>query len=341
MADSADGAVFAPSVSSYPGAMSRWDAETWAPSPVDTLDHAALEVTVPRDVPLGGLRAMTVRRTLPNRGRTTIGPWCFIDHYGPDDVAESGGMSVPPHPHTGLQTVSWLFEGEIHHHDSTGAQATVVPGSINLMNAGAGISHSEVSTTDGLLHGVQLWLVLPESLRHEPPFFVAEQVPEHPREGGSLRVFLGSLQGISSGVPLAWPGIGAEFTLDPQGTMALSMEAKHEHAVLLDSGRVTINTDVLERHELGYVSPGCDQIHLTNTGNTPARGLILGGQPFEEEFVMWWNFIGRSHEEIETFRNQWQESLTGETGRFGNLTAMPPLPAPAMPGVRLKARNRR
>ncbi len=116
--------------------MSRTDVGEF---PTDTLDTAShLEVITPREVPLGGLRAMTVRRTLPNRQRTTIGPWCFLDHYGPDPVADTGGMNVAPHPHTGLQTVSWLFEGRIHHRDSTGSDAFVTPGELHLMTAGGG-----------------------------------------------------------------------------------------------------------------------------------------------------------------------------------------------------------
>ena len=122
-----------------------------------------VEVLTPREVPLGGPRAMTVRRTLPQRQRSLIGAWCFLDHYGPDDVADTGGMSVAPHPHTGLQTVSWLFTGEIEHRDSAGHHAMVRPGELNLMTAGHGISHSEVSTPDDHgLHGAQLWVALPD-----------------------------------------------------------------------------------------------------------------------------------------------------------------------------------
>ncbi|WP_255254039.1 pirin family protein, partial [Streptomyces albidoflavus] len=126
-----------------------------------------VEVLTPREVPLGGPRAMTVRRTLPQRARTLIGAWCFADHYGPDDVARTGGMDVPPHPHTGLQTVSWLFTGEIEHRDSLGVHAMVRPGELNLMTGGHGISHSEVSTPGTrILHGVQLWVALPAAHRH-------------------------------------------------------------------------------------------------------------------------------------------------------------------------------
>ena len=137
--------------------MSRTDVEGELP-PQAPPSPSGIEVVVPREVPLGGIRSMTVRRTLPNRYRTTIGPWCFLDHYGPDLVDDSGGMVVPPHPHTGLQTVSWLFEGAIHHRDSTGADALVVPGELNIMTAGRGVQHSEVSTPETrALHGCLLY----------------------------------------------------------------------------------------------------------------------------------------------------------------------------------------
>ena len=134
---------------------------------LDPADAAAgpggIEVIAPREVPLGGPRAMRVRRTLPSRQRSLIGAWCFVDHYGPDDVADTGGMKVPPHPHTGLQTVSWLFEGEVEHRDSAGHSAMVRPGELNLMTAGRGISHSEVSPSGAtVLHGAQLWVALPD-----------------------------------------------------------------------------------------------------------------------------------------------------------------------------------
>src|SRR3954468_24435307 len=126
-----------------------------------------MEILSPRDVPLGGLRAMTVRRTLPQRQRTFVGAWCFVDHYGPDPGDPEGGMVVPPHPHTGLQTASWLFAGEIEHRDSVGTLGRIHPGQLNLMTAGRGISHSEVSFGDAAeLHGVQLWIVLPDDARH-------------------------------------------------------------------------------------------------------------------------------------------------------------------------------
>lgn len=133
-----------------------------------------VELLTPRDVPLGGPRSMSVRRTIPQRARSLVGAWCFSDHYGPDDVSASSGMQVPPHPHTGLQTVSWLFEGEILHRDSVGSFQRVRPGELNLMTAGAGISHSEESPAEArpaLLHGVQLWTALPGSVLGIDPHF--------------------------------------------------------------------------------------------------------------------------------------------------------------------------
>ena len=175
------------------------------------LEDARVEILEPRDVPLGGPRAMTVRRTLPQRRRSLIGGWCFVDHYGPDDVSATGGMRVPPHPHTGLQTVSWLFEGEIDHRDSVGSHALVRPGELNLMTAGHGISHSEVSTPGTeRLHGVQLWVALPSASRDVAPFF-EHHAPVSVRLGeATVRTFVGSLagSGTSAVVPSAGAGAG-------------------------------------------------------------------------------------------------------------------------------------
>ncbi len=175
--------------------------EQWCQSGSDlaVAQRPVVEVLTARAVPLGGPRAMTVRRTLPQRQRSLIGAWCFADHYGPDDVRASGGMDVAPHPHTGLQTVSWLFSGEIEHRDSLGKHAFVRPGEVNLMTGGHGICHSEVSTpSTTVLHGVQLWVALPDSDRHAPRNF-EHHVPEPVRlPGGVLRVFLGTLAGSTS-----------------------------------------------------------------------------------------------------------------------------------------------
>ncbi|GAA3174825.1 pirin family protein [Streptomyces virens] len=298
-----------------------------------------IEVITARDVPLGGPRAMRVRRTLPQRARTLIGAWCFADHYGPDDVGESGGMRVPPHPHTGLQTVSWLFSGEIEHRDSHGVHAFVRPGELNLMTGGRGISHSEVSTDrTTILHGVQLWVALPErdrdagrDFQHHVPAPVALD------GGGEARVFLGTLAGDTSPVRTFTPLLGAELTLTPGADVTLDIDPGFEHGVLVDSGDVLLAGTPLKPAELGYAPPGRTTLTLANRATGPARLILLGGPPFEEDIVMWWNFIGRSHDEIVQAREDWMKG-----SRFGEVQGYDgaPLPAPELPNVPLKPRGR-
>jgi len=304
----------------------------------------AIEILEPRDVPLGGPRAMNVRRTLPQRHRSLIGAWCFVDHYGPDVVAGSGGMVVPPHPHTGLQTVSWLFAGEIDHRDSVGTHAPVRVGELNLMTAGRGIAHSEVSTdATTVLHGAQLWLALPDASRHTAPVFEHYTPPVVALPGASVRVFIGSLVGSTSPALTFSALVGAQLDLEPFSTVQLPVDAAFEHGVLLDAGTVSVDGDELPVAHLAYREPGRSTLQLV-AGATGARLLLIGGEPFGESIVMWWNFIGRTHEEIVGFRDEWQtdvvEGATPE-GRFGYVAgyAGRPLPAPELPGVRLKPRG--
>ncbi len=298
-----------------------------------------VEVITSREVPLGGPRAMTVHRTLPQRQRSLIGAWCFADHYGPADVSETGGMDVPPHPHTGLQTVSWLFAGEIEHRDSGGVHEMVRPGELNLMTAGSGVAHSEVSTPQTTtLHGVQLWVALPDSARDQPRDFAHHVPPVVALSGGSTQVFLGSLAGSTSPVATATPLLGAEVLVSPGEEVILAVDPAFEHGVLVDAGPVLLDGVELARAELGYVDTGRRQIVLTNPGAEPARIVLLGGEPFEEPLVMWWNFVGRTHEEIVGFREQWQ----AKSDRFGAVEGYggfpKHLPAPALPTTRLKPR---
>ncbi len=300
-----------------------------------------MEVLTPRDVPLGGLRAMTVRRTLPQRQRSLIGAWCFLDHYGPDDVDSAEGMVVPPHPHTGLQTVSWLFTGEIEHRDSAGHHATVRPGELNLMTAGRGISHSEYSTPrTTTLHGAQLWLALPDGDRQVDPTF--EHFAPEPRngEGWGARVFIGSLLGSTSPVTTYSPLLGAELTLDPGTTLRVPVDPTYELGVLVDTGGVTVDGKPLAAHELGFIEPGADSIELSAT--EPTRLLLLGGPPFGEQIVMWWNYIGRDHDEVVAYRAEWEVLLdTGTSTRF-QLPEDDPLEAlhsPPLPNARMVKRG--
>lgn len=309
-----------------------------------TRTGSGLEILEPRDVPLGGPRAMTVRRTLPQRSRSLIGAWCFVDHYGPDDVTTSPGMVVPPHPHTGLQTVSWLFAGEVEHRDSAGSHAMVRPGELNLMTAGRGIQHSEVSTKQtATLHGAQLWVALPDASRHTDPHF--EHVVPEPVEfgGATVRVFMGSLAGSTSPAGVYTRIVGAQLDLPPLTTVTLPVDGAFEHGLLVDAGQPTVDGHPVAVGRLAYLPPGSPELTLTS-GDDPVRALLIGGEPLGEQIVMWWNFIGRSHDEIVEFRRQWQaEVIDGgnRRGRFGEVRGYDgaPLTAPELPTVRLKPRQ--
>lgn len=333
--------------------------------------QSSVDVLTPREVPLGGLRAMTVRRTLPQRERSLIGAWCFLDHYGPDLVADTGGMSVAPHPHTGLQTVSWLFTGEIEHRDSAGNHAMVRPGELNLMTAGHGISHSEVSTAGTTtLHGAQLWVALPDDARDRAPGFDHYAPPAVTGDGWTARVFLGSLLGSASPVGTATPLLGAELLLEPGASLGLDVEPAYEHGVLVDTGVVRVAGQEVKEHELAYVAPGSSSLAV-EAGDDGARLLLLGGPPFGEPIVMWWNFVGRTHEEVVAYREAWQAQIVDESGesrhpddagglredgahqqvvadgqqvrpgRFGVVVGehLAPIPAPPLPNARLKTRR--
>ena len=311
----------------------------------------AVEVLEPREVPLGGLRGMPVRRTLPQRGRSLIGAWCFLDHYGPDDVAESGGMQVRAHPHTGLQTASWLFSGTIEHRDSAGNHAMVRPGELNLMTAGSGISHSERSTPDTtLLHGAQLWIALPAHARGIAKRFDHYVPPLLTGDGYSAQVFLGSLLGQHSPVETHTPLVGAELTLEAGTSLTLGVEPTHEHGLLVDTGSATLSPDKaggtsLRANDLGFAAAGCAELTIT-AGADGAHLLLIGGAPFEDELVMWWNFIGGSHEEVAAARDAWQATISTRkpdaADRFGlpDDEPEPPLPAPELPTARLLPRSK-
>ena len=318
---------------------------------------AGVEFLAPREVPLGGPRAIPVRRTLPQRQRSLIGAWCFLDHYGPDLVPATGGMRVARHPHTGLATVSWLFTGEIAHRDSAGFEAMVRPGEVNLMVTGRGISHQEFSTPETtVLHGAQLWIALPDATRNMAPTF-EHYAPEPVRgEASELRVFLGSLAGSSSPVTTYTPPLlGAEAVLRAGGRLELDLDPSFEHGVLLDTGSMLLDGTPMAVDHLHYLRPGRSRMVL-EAGESPARVLILGGEPLGEQIVMWWNFVGRTHDEVVAYRAAWQAEIGAEPAaspagstypdgapypRFGPFPdGQPdPLPAPVLPNAQLRPRG--
>jgi redox-sensitive bicupin YhaK (pirin superfamily) len=299
-----------------------------------------------RDVLLG--RTTHVRRLVPNKTRRMIGAWCFLDHYGPDDIKSTGGMWVPPHPHTGLQTVTWLFEGLGLHTDSLGSHQLIRPGQLNVMTAGHGICHAEVSPPDApaRLHGVQLWVCLPDAVRDTTPadFTHLAELPAYQEHGVTLRVLVGELAGEVSPAPTHTPLVGVEVTLAPSAQATLPLDPGFEHGVLVAQGAVEVEGVLLERNAMSYVGSGRSSLALAAAGDDEDTVLmLLGGAPFEEEIVMWWNFIGRSHEELVEQREQWNGTGLGfEPERFGVVRdfAGDRLLAPPMPTTRLKPRGR-
>jgi redox-sensitive bicupin YhaK (pirin superfamily) len=295
-----------------------------------------LEILEPRPVMLGPHQE--VRRVLPNKARRMIGAWCFVDHYGPEDISREVGMWVPPHPHTGLQTVSWLLAGEIRHRDSLGSDAIVRPGQLNLMTAGPGIAHSEESPEghSGLLHGLQLWVALPSPARLEAPrdFSQYRELPVVEVGGVTARLLIGELGGATSPSLSYSPMVGAELAVD--GPAVLPTRTDFEHGVLAIDPGVVVEGRPIGVSEICYLGGGRDSVRLGGTG----RAFLLGGAPFEEQLVMWWNFIGRSHQEIVAFRSEWND---GDSDRFGRVDGFrgDRLVAPPMPTVRLKPRGRR
>ena len=272
-------------------------------------ENGPVEILEPRDVPLGGPRGMTVRRTLPQKGRSLIGAWCFLDSYGPDRVAATGGMKVPRHPHTGLATVSWLFEGRIDHVDSAGNWATVRPGEVDLMNAGRGITHSEFSTRDtSVLHGVQLWYAFPDESRFGEPSLDTHRPEPVAGPGYRARVFLGSLLGVESPVATRIPLTGAELRIAPRTTVEIDVPPEHEHGALRVDAPLSLDGVEIPRHGIGFAGTGRSRLRLT-TGDDAATVLLIGGAPLNEKIVMWWNFVGRSHEEIAAWRRSYMEEM--------------------------------
>jgi redox-sensitive bicupin YhaK (pirin superfamily) len=310
--------------------------------------RAAVAVEPVRDlhhghaVALGGPRALTVTRTLPNRDRRMVGAWCFADSFGPDRIGpgEPAGMQVPPHPHIGLQTVSWLVAGEVVHRDSLGSEQLITPGGLNLMTAGLGIAHSERSVTrrSPVLHGVQLWTALPDRHRQVEPHFEHHSTLPVLTDGGlTLTVLMGEIGGHAAPARIYSPLLGAEATMAAGASARLPLDPDWEYAVLALAGTSRVDDVPLRPGPLLYLGRGRRELAIDADG--PARLLLLGGEPFDENIVMWWNFVGRDHDDIVAARADW----TSGSARFPAVPGDPDdrLPAPPMPTVRLRPRGPR
>jgi len=310
-----------------------------------TLHGPRAAVLGAREVPLGGVRGMTVRRVLPSKDVPTIGAWCFLDRFGPAEVR----MRVEPHPHIGLQTVTWPLVGEIRHRDTIDSDVVLRRGQLNLMTAGNGIAHSEYSLGDeaGPLDALQLWVVLPDGAATAAPGFEQHlslpglSLPAETGSDADVTVVMGSFAGVDSPATAHTPIVGAEIRLEAGTTVSLPLDPAWEHGLLLVTGDAGVSDDLaqtaLTADDVLFL--GDSRETVTVSSDSGALLFLLGGEPFEQDLVMWWNFAARSHEEIAQAREDWEAG----SDRFGHVVGhgAERIPAPPIPPVRLMPRRRR
>ena len=277
-------------------------------------NDAELIVTDSRTTQVG---EFDVRRALPTRGRRTVGPWCFIDHMGPATFSPEKSYDIAPHPHLGLQTVTWLFDGEILHRDSLGSEQLIRPGQMNLMTSGEGIAHSEENpgVTSGQLHGVQLWVALPSSTRHGPSAFEHHgALPKFDMSNAEATVLVGTVGNATSSARRDSEAVGVELKLK-QGEHVVPLEKGFEYAMVVTSGEVVVDNTLVTPGHLAYLGRGRDEIRLTTSEESVA--MLLGGVPFDETIMMWWNFVARTQDEISAAYESW---MKGDE-RFGRVAS--------------------
>ncbi|MBI2214198.1 MAG: pirin family protein [Acidobacteria bacterium] len=292
---------------------------------------ARLDVIPSRPTYLG---ALAVRRVLPVRERRTIGPWCFLDRYGPLTFSEARPMDALPHPHIGIQTVSWLLDGELEHYDSLGYDSIVRAGGVNVMTAGRGIAHAErtPASNGGRLDGVQLWVALPDASRNVAPSFEhAADVPRFDVPGGHASVFIGALAGAESPVRRYSDMLGAEIRCHPEASTGLDLDRGFEHGFFLAAGDAEIEGRPAGINTLYFAPAGRASIEIRSREG--ARIVVIGGRPLESPIVIWWNFVARDMEEIAAAREAWESGTRFDPviGHEGPRVPAPPLsklPAP-------------
>jgi redox-sensitive bicupin YhaK (pirin superfamily) len=275
---------------------------------------STVEITESRSTKVG---EFSVRRALPRRARRTVGAWCFVDHMGPATIDERNGLGVAPHPHIGLQTVTWLLAGEAFHRDSLGNEQVIAPGQLNLMTAGHGVSHSEEGNGRfrGELHGVQLWVAQPSATRDgEAAFEHYAELPEVELERAVATVFVGDFADVQSPARRDTEHAGVDLDLRP-GATDVPLRAEYEHAMVVLSGSVRIEGAYVQPGHLAYLGVGRDEIRLSV--EAPARALLIGGVPFDEPVLMWWNYVARSRDEIVAAHAAWSV----EAERFGRVNS--------------------
>jgi quercetin 2,3-dioxygenase len=292
-------------------------ADVAAEGPAAPALNHTVELTASHDAMVGAIR---VRRALPRRARRTVGAWCFADHMGPAPVTETHGLDVGPHPHIGLQTVTWLIDGEVLHRDSLGTEQVIRPGQLNLMTAGHGVAHSEEATGRyaGVVQGMQLWVAQPDETRHGAPAFEHHaELPQLDLAGAVATVLVGDLAGVASPARRDSEHVGADLVVHG-GSVLVPVTREFEYGLVVLEGAVRVDDVIVEPGHLAYV--GRDRDELAIEASEPARLLLLGGVPLAEPLLMWWNYVARTREEIVAAHRSWDS----DDGRFGTVDS--PLP---------------
>ncbi|HVL75642.1 MAG TPA: pirin family protein [Noviherbaspirillum sp.] len=283
------------------------------------MPHTAFHLIKPHVKELGD--GFTVRRSLPSHPHKMVGPFIFFDHMGPAHLEPGGlGLQVRPHPHIGLATVTYLFEGAIMHRDSLGYQQEIRPGDVNWMTAGSGIVHSErtpehLRAEGGTMHGIQIWIALPKSDEFTEPHFEhhpGATLPEIRGEGVHLRLIAGAGFGLTSPVTTFSPLFYAALDLAPGARFTLPAEHP-ERAVYAVEGEVLVDGEVLPETAMAVLSAGQDTtIEAPAQTGTGARLMLLGGEPLDGDRYISWNFVASSREAIEEARQRWRERAFGK-----------------------------
>ena len=285
---------------------------------------AAVELTIePRVRSLG---EFDVRRVLPAAKRRMVGPFVFLDHMGPAVFPPGHGIAVRPHPHIGLATITYLFEGEIMHRDSLGVRQLIQAGAVNLMTAGRGIVHSERASDDlsltSRLHGIQSWIALPLDLEEMEPTFLhypASSLPQMSADGCTVRVIMGSAYGLQSPVLTYSPTLYLEASLQERAKLAVLDEAA-ERGIYVVSGRVGIGGTTYAEGTLAVLRGGAA---VTLEAETEARVIVVGGASVGPRYI-WWNFVSSSEARIERAKRDWAEMRMGTVPGDDELIPLPP-----------------
>ncbi|WP_104490042.1 pirin family protein [Acinetobacter indicus] len=270
-----------------------------------------------------------IKRALPSRHKRMIGAWCFLDHAGPVSFPQGDGLDVGPHPHIGLQTFTWMIEGTLMHTDSIGSKQLIRPKQVNLMTAGQGISHTEVAPEQEThMHAAQLWIALPDAKRNMPSRF--DHYPELPvvsRDGVEFTVLVGEFLETRSPVEVHSPLLAVDLTAAETVRTRLQLNPAFEYGFMALEGTAHINQHELNEDNMVVLEPGLQDIEIEL--HQGARVLLLGGEPFESAILLWWNFVGRTQDELSEARDQW----VNQDPRFGNIPDYngPRLEAPALP----------